>query len=185
MDDKEIVALLCERSEEALKELQKKYGALCTRVAFNILGSREDAEECVNDACLAVWNTVPPQSPDPLSAYFCRIVRNLAIKKYHENSAKKRNGRYDASLEELGDCIPALQGVEDALFYKETARALNAFLGTLDRESRMLFVRRYWYSDPIEDLARAFHTGRHNVSVRLSRIRKKLKKYLEENGVLL
>ena len=185
MDDKRIVGLFFERSERAIVELSEKYGATCIRIADNILNNRSDAEECVNDAYLALWNTMPPESPDPLFAYVCRIVRNLALKKYRSNTAAKRNSYYDVALDEIEDSFPSSSSVEEEAEAKETARAMGAFLESLDKESRIMFVRRYWYADSIEELASLFGTSRHNVSVRLSRIRKKLKKHLVKEGVLL
>ena len=155
MDDSKIIELFYERSEQAIIELSHKYGTVCTKVANNILNDVRDTEECVNDAYLGAWNTIPPQNPNPLLSYVCRIVRNLAIKRYHSNTAKKRNSIYDVALDGL------------------------------DKESRVMFVRRYWYADSISDLAQLFHTSNHNVSVRLSRIRNKLKKHLIQEGVLL
>lgn len=185
MDDSKIIELFYERSEQAIIELSNKYGRICRRAAENILNDRRDSEECVNDAFLAVWNTVPPQRPDPLLSYVCRIVRNLALKKYHGNTAKKRNSIYDVALDEIADCIPSSFSVEDEVAAKEVAGLIDSFLETLDSQSRILFVRRYWYADPIEDLAALVHKSRHYVSVRLSRIRNDLKKYLEKEGVSL
>ncbi len=179
MDDRKIIELFYERSEQAVIELSDKYGRLCMKVAENILRDRRDAEECVNDAWLAVWNTVPPQRPDPLSSYVCRIVRNLALKKYHENTAQKRNNFYDAALDEIADCIPDSFCIEDEVLAKETAGMIDRFLETLDRQSRILFVRRYWYGDSIEDLAALIHRSSQYVSVKLFRIRKALKQDLE------
>ena len=183
LEDREIVALFFERSEQAIVELSDKYGAMCRKVAENILNDKLDSEECVNDAYLVVWNTVPPQQPDPLSSYLCSIVRNLALKKYHENTAKKRNSIYDVALEEIADCIPASYSVEDEVAAREVAELIESFLETLDRQDRILFVRRYFHADSIEDLAGLFHKSRHYISVRLSRIRKALKQYLAEKGV--
>ena len=183
MDDGRIIELFYERSEQAIIELSNKYGAVCRKVADNILNNRLDSEECVNDAYLAVWNTVPPQNPAPLSSYVCRIVRNLALKKYHEKTAQKRNSIYDASLDEIADCIPASFSVEDEVGAKEVAALIDGFLETLDQQSRIMFVRRYWHADSLEDLAGLFHKSRHYISVRLSRIRKKLRQYLTEKGV--
>ncbi len=185
MDDSKIIELFFERSEQAIVELSDKYGERCRRIADHILSNRQDAEECVNDAYLGVWNTVPPQRPDPLFSYLCRIVRNLAIKRYHANASQKRNSVYDVALDEIADCIPSPGSVGEELDAREAARSVNRFLSGLDRESRILFVRRYWYADSIEELALLFRTGKHNVSVRLSRIRKKLKKHLEKEGVSL
>ncbi len=185
MDDSKIIELFFERSEQAIIELSNKYGAKCNRVANNILNNRQDSEECVNDAYLAAWNTIPPQRPDPLLSYVCRITRNLALKKYHENTARKRNSIYDVALDEIADCIPASYSVEDEVAAKEVARLVDSFLETLDRESRVMFVRRYWHADSIEDLAGLFNRSRHYVSVRLSRTRKALGRYLTGKGVSL
>ena len=183
MDDSRIIELFFERSEQAITELSNKYGSLCGGIAAHILGDPLDAEECVSDAYLAVWNTVPPRKPDPLASYVCRIVRNLAIKKYHANTAKKRNSFYDVALSEIEDCFPSTLSAEGEFDAREATRAIDRFLETLDKQSRVLFVRRYFYSDSIEDLAKLFHVSRHTVSVRLSRIRRNLSRYLTEEGV--
>ena len=185
MEDSKIIALFYARSEQAIAELSKKYGAVCNKVAENILNSKQDAEECVNDAYLGAWDTIPPQNPNPLLTYVCRIVRNLAIKKYHANTAQKRNSHYDVALEELENCFSNAESVEAALDVQELTAYLNVFLETLDVEKRVLFVRRYWYGDSVEELAKRFSISKHNVSVRLSRTREKLKVYLAEKGVAI
>ena len=176
MEDREIVKLFWARSEKAISELSARYGGVCLKIANNVLGDPRDAEECVNDAFLAVWNTVPPQQP--LITYVCRIVRNLALNRLRANTAKKRNGHFDAALEELENCIPSNESTEDAFDAAETAAAIDRFLAMLPQRDRVLFVRRYWQGDAIEDLAALTGLSRHAVSVRLSRIRKKLKAYL-------
>lgn len=183
MEDAKMIDLFFLRSEMAVTELDKKYGTACKQLAFHILNSREDAEECVNDAYLAVWNTIPPNRPALLRAYLCRIVRNLSIKKYRANTAEKRNRFYDRSLEELGECIPARETVEDQWNAKELGKHLDAFLGTLDQKSRILFLRRYWFSEPLAQLAADFHITEHNAAVRLSRLRAKLRDYLLKEGI--
>ena len=185
LDDRKIIELFFERSEQAIIELSNKYGSVCSKVAFNILNNKQDAEECVNDAYLGAWNTIPPQNPNPLVSYVCRIVRNLAIKKYHSNTAAKRNSIYDLALDELENCFPSSVSVEDEFNAKETARAIDDFLETLDSDNRILFVRRYWHADSIDEIAKLFKTSNHNISVRLSRTREKLKKYLIKEGVYL
>ncbi len=184
MDDERIIELFFARSESAIAELSAKYGAACLRAAQNVLRDRRDAEECVSDACLAVWNTVPPLRPDSLRAYLCGIVRNLALKRCAENTAQKRNPAFEVALDEIADCLPASSSVEEQIDANELARSINGFLGTLDRESRVLFIRRWWKGESIDALAALLGTGRHNVSVRLSRLRKKLKKYLILKGEL-
>ena len=183
MEDGRIIELFYERSEQAIAELSEKYGALCHRIADNILKDAMDAEECVNDAYLAVRNTVPPQSPDPLSAYLCRIVRNLAVKKYHHKTAKKRNSFYDVAIEEISECLPSGMSVEEEFEAREVSRLIDSFLETLDPDSRIMFVLRYWHSCSATDIAKRFHVSSHYVSVRLFRIRKALKKYLDREGV--
>ena len=183
MDDREIIKLFFERSEEAITELSDKYGAVCSKIAFNILNNEQDAEECVNDAYLGVWNSVPPQNPNPLLSYVCRIVRNLAVKKYHTNTAIKRNSIYDIALTELENCFPSSTTADDEFNAAETVQIIDNFLETLNQKNRIIFIRRYWYSDSIEDIAKQFNTSSHNISVRLSRTREKLKKHLLKEGV--
>ena len=185
MEDAGIIELLFARSEQGIRELDAKYGGTCRRLSYNIVNDWQDAEECVNDAYLGVWNTIPPQHPNPLLTYLCRIVRNRSIKRYHANTAQKRNSSYDVALDELTQCISTTETVESALSAKELTRLLDAFLAELDQRNRMLFVRRYWYADDIPALAERFHMSRNSVSIRLSRIRKKLRDYLQKEGVSL
>ena len=182
MDDSKIIELFYSRSEQAIVELSEKYGAICNKVAGNILNNSLDAEECVNDAYLGAWNTIPPQRPSPLLAYLCRIVRNLAVTRYHSNTAVKRNSFYDVALDELEECLASAASVEAEISARELSGLLDRFLETLDAENRVLFVRRYWYADSVSDIAEDFHMSSNNVSVRLSRIRGKLKKYLKREG---
>ena len=184
MEDGKIVELFFARSESAISELSTKYGRLCARIAENILGDRSDAEECVNDAWLGVWNTVPPQRPDPLSSYVCRIVRNLALKKSRDKRAQKRDSVFDVALCELEECLPSPRSVEEEIALRETAEVINDFLGKLDRESRIMFVRRYWHADSIGQIAALFGASENSVSVCLFRTRKALKKRLIKEGVL-
>lgn len=183
MENHKIIDLFFLRSEMAVTELEKKYGTVCKKLAFHILNNQEDAEECVNDAYLAVWSKIPPNRPDPLQAYLCRIVRNLSIKKYRANTAEKRNSFYDVSLDELAECIPARETIEDHRDAKGLGKQLDAFLDTLDQKSRVLFLRRYWFSESLAELASAFHITEHNAAVRLSRIRAKLRNYLSKEGI--
>lgn len=183
MEDEKIIELFFARSQTAIVELENKYGALCQRIANNILNNKQDSEECVNDAYLGAWNAIPPARPNPLRSFVLRIVRNLAIKKYHANTAQKRNNTYDVALEELENCIPTEGTVEEVIAAKELAHSMDVFLECLDKENRILFVRRYWYGDSITELAKLFRVSKHNVTVRLSRTREKLKKYLEKEGI--
>ena len=177
MDDKQIIRLFFERSEQAITELSQKYGDLCMKIARRILNDHQDAEECVNDAYLGAWNSIPPQSPDPLRSYICRIVRNRSLKKLRTNSAIKRGSQFEVSLSELEDCIPD-SSMDEQLSISELSAQINAFLAALSKDDRLMFVKRYWFSESISELADAFGITENNVSVRLSRIRGKLHQYL-------
>ena len=143
MTDTEIINLFFERSEQAITELARKHGNAVARVARNILGNEQDTEECVNDTYLGTWKAIPPNRPSPLRTFVCKIARNLAAAKYHANTAKKRNSRYDAALDELEGCLAAAGSVEEAYDAKELSEAINAFLSSLSYTDRFLFVRRH------------------------------------------
>ena len=185
MEDSKIIALFFARSEQAITELSSKYGRLCMHLANNILGNQQDSEECVNDAYLGAWNTIPPQKPNPLQAYICKIVRNIAIAKYHANTALKRNSQYDVALDELEHCLSSPDTADSKLQAKELSHLINRFLESLDTTSRVMFVRRYWYSDSVSDIAETFHMRPNSVSVQLSRIRTKLRKFLIKEGYIV
>ena len=185
MEDSQIIALFLERSEQAIAELDRKHGAAARKAAANILGDRQDAEECVNDALLGVWNSIPPQRPRSLPAYVCRIARNLAINRYRANTAQKRNAGYELVLDELAECIPSGADVETELEARELTEAIDRFLAALSREDRFLFVRRYWFADPVAELAALTGGSPGRVSVRLFRLREKLRKMLTKEGLLV
>ena len=185
MTDTEIINLFFERSEQAIEELAKKHGSAVARVVRNILGNAQDSEECVNDTYLGTWNAIPPHKPNPLRTFVCRIARNLATKKYHANTADKRNSQYDLALDELEDYLSDSDSVENAYEAQELKEAINGFLATLSYSDRFLFMRRYWYSDPVQDIAKMAHSTNNSVTVRLFRIREKLRLYLEKEGLLV
>lgn len=185
MDDSSIIALFFSRSERAIAEVSHKYGGICRKIAFNILNNFEDVEECVNDTYLGVWNSIPPQKPNPLVTYICKITRNTALKKYQYNTTKKRNSSYDISFSELEECIPCVQQGRDLCTEENLTEIIENFLETLDKKSRVMFVKRYWYAQPIKELAVEFGMTENYVAVKLLRIRQKLKKYLEKEGIVL
>lgn len=185
MEDQLIIKLFFQRSESAITKLSEKYGNLCKSLSYNILKNHQDAEECVNDAYLAAWNTIPPQEPKPLSAYICRITRNLSLKRYHANTAQKRNNYYDAVLEEFQDCLESTAAVEDVILVKELSQQVNSFLGTLKVKDRVIFIQRYWFCDSIPEIAKKLGVSANYVTVHLHRTREKLKKYLKKEGLLL
>ena len=175
MDEQQLLQLLWDRSPGAPEALDQAYGKLLYRIAHNILGDHHLAEECVNDAILALWNAIPPNRPDPLISYACGIVRNIALNR------RRSQPDYTLSLEELADYIPAPYSME-ALDSLELGQAINGFLGTLSRRSRNLFLRRYWFGDGVQEIARQLSLSEGAVSLRLRRTREKLKAYLKQEG---
>ena len=184
MKDQEMIALFFERSEQAITELITKYGAAVKAVTSNILKNPQDAEECCADTYLAVWNQIPPEKPQHLGAYTCRIARNLSLKRLYTNTAQKRNRYYDVALDELEETIPALSTVESEYDAKELTGYLNRFLASLSREDRFLFLRRYWFGDSVRAIAEELGITSHKASVRLFRLRKKLQNYLVKEGMI-
>ncbi len=180
MTDEEIVELFYSRSEQAISALASKHGNAVGKLAVNILGDMSDAEECINDTWLGVWNSIPPNRPEQLRTYVCRVARNLALKKYHSERAQKRNSRYDVALEELGDCVASRDTVESEYAARQLAASINLFLAALNYEDRFIFVRRYWYADSLDEVARMTNLSYNNVSQRLHRVRAKLKRFLDE-----
>lgn len=184
MNDGEIIDLFFERSDNAIIELSNKYGPVCMKVAMNILNNNHpDAEECVNDAYLGVWNAIPPQRPKSLLAFVCRIVRNVSINRYKHNSTYKRKGNYDLCIEELEDCIASNHSAEDEIAESQLSSYIDEFLDTLSKVNRMIFVRRFWYMDSYEDISEASGLKENTVRVRLSRTKASLKSFLEKRGV--
>lgn len=183
MEDRQIVKLFLQRAETAIAAVAKKYGARLTALARNILRDNRDAEEAVSDTYLALWNTIPPQEPDPLSAYSYRICRNTALNKHRSNTAQIRDDSYDLSLDELADCIPDTP-LEETLTARELGRAIDAFLSRQSRDSRVIFLRRYWFGDSVREIARALGMKEGAVSARLSRTRSALNLYLIKEGYL-
>ena len=185
MDDNAIIELFFARSEQAIRELDGKYGKVCHSLSYNILHSRQDAEECVNDAYLGTWDAIPPARPNPLLAFLCRIVRNLSLMRYHADRAAKRGGgSYTVALEELEDCLASPRTVEGDMEEQELVRLIEDFLETLSLENRVILMRRYWFSDSCGEIAERAGLSEKNVSVRLSCIRKQLRHYFEERGVM-
>ena len=185
MKDDQIIALLFARSQQALTELDRKYGAVCSAVARNILKNPQDAEECVNDAYLAVWNGVPSAPPRSLLAYLAKVTRNIALKRLEHNQAQKRGDRFYLLLDELAEVLPGEDSVEDAVAQRELMEAINDFLKTkTDRGERQLFLRRYFWGDSIGELTVLFRHSESKVKSQLFRTRQRLRGYLEERGLL-
>ena len=181
MEDKEILDLLWQRSEQAITALMARFGGVLHRICMNILGDTQDAQECVSDTYLAVWNAIPPQRPEPLSPYVCRVGKNIAIKRLRDNTAQKRNSRYDLSLEELEPYLGAA-ALDESLSAQELGRLINGFLEGAKRDNRAIFLRRYWFGDSIATIANDMGMTENAVSVRLSRTRDQLRAYLQKAG---
>ena len=183
MNDGDIVQLYWDRDERAIPETAVKYGAYCAAIARNILGSIEDAEECVNDTYLRAWNAMPPSRPGKLAAFLGKITRNLSINRAAQrNAARRGGGEYSLVLDELAELVSGGDSAEQALMRRELERAVDGFLGGLPAAKRQMFVRRYWYFDSVSEIARRFGMTETNVSVTLHRLRGKLRAHLSERG---
>lgn len=181
MEDEKIVGLFWQRNETAIVETAAKYGALCHSVAKGVLGSSCDAEECVNDTYVRMWNSIPPDQPDHLDAYACKITRRLALDKYRRSTAEKRSAAIVTLVEEIAEALP--DGDGDAIERIAVRDTLNRFIMSLSPTNRMIFMRRYWYCDAVRDIARAMHMTETGVTMRLTRMRRKLRKALGAEGV--
>lgn len=184
MDDAHIIELFFARAESAIAALARRFGARLYAIAMNILNSARDAEECVNDTYLALWNAIPPEQPDPLCAYTYRVGRNTALKRLRSNTAQIRYSAYDLSLDELAGCIPD-ESLWETLDARELGRSIDRFLDTQPKENRVIFLRRYWFGDSVKKIAGDTGLREGTVSVRLSRIRNALKDYLYKEGYYL
>ena len=185
MLDEQIIELFWKRSERAISALDGKYGKVLYNLSYNILNDRLDAEECVNDSYLGVWNAIPPERPNPLLTFVCKIVRNISIKKYHAKTAIKRNSAYDVAMSEVANYILSPNNVESEIEAKELAQLIECFLDTLTVENRVIFMRRYWFSDTYKDIAERVGVTEKTVSMRLTRIRKQMREFLLEKEVLV
>jgi len=185
MDDKKIIEMFFERSEQGLQELDHKYGKICHNLSYNIVSDRQDAEECVNDAYLGAWNAIPPAQPNPLLTYICKIVRNISLKSYDKKKAAKRSSHYTIAMEEIEACIIGPNTVEAEIEARELARIIESFLDTLTVENRVIFMRRYWFSDSYKDIAEFVGLTEKSISVRLTRTRQKMKEYLRKREVFI
>lgn len=185
IEDEKIIDLFFNRSEKAIQELDIKYGKVCHKLSYNILNNKQDAEECVNDAYLGAWNAIPPTRPNPLLSYIVKIVRNISLKIYWRKEAAKRSSHYTIALEEIEACIADQKNIEEEIEVRELACIIESFLDTLTIENRVIFMRRYWFSDSYKDIAEFVGLSEKNISVRLTRIREKMKQYLIEREVFV
>lgn len=182
MDDASIIELYFKRKEQAIEETKIKYGRLCFDLASNMLGNDQDSEECVNDTYMTVWNTIPPTRPDRFSAFLCKITKNHALKKLEYSSALKRSRNMTLSVDELGDCVSGKDSPEDEIQMHELSSAISRFLRTRKEREQIIFIKRYWFYEPLSDIAEEFGITEKNVSLILYRTRQKLKDHLTKEG---
>lgn len=179
MQDNLIIDLFFERNEQAIAETQIKYGSYCKTVAMNILLDENDSEECVNDTYLAAWNSIPPNRPERLGAYLARLTRNISINRYKSRTTERRGGgEFALSLDELDDCV-----ADTDKSAEELGKIISDFLYGEKKETRRVFVRRYFYGDSIEDIAKRFSFSESKIKSMLHRTRLALREYLTQNGV--
>lgn len=184
MDDTQIIDLYFQRKESAIQETAEKYGAYLNQISYNILRSREDTEEIVEDTYFAAWNAIPPTKPLVLKHFLSRITRNLSFTRLDYLTAKRRNGHMAVLLSELEECIPdERQNPEKRFHTRETAKIINGFLETLSREECRIFLCRYYYNLTIPEIAEKYGLKPRTVKYRLSLMRQSLKKRLEKEGI--
>ncbi len=185
MSDERIVELYFQRAESAIRETAEKYGDYCHYIAYNILTSREDAEESVNDTWLDAWQSMPPHKPSVLSTFLGKITRRISIDRWRKKNADKRGGgEMNLVLDELSDCISDTDNVETKIEQQEMARIIREFLDTLPTAERRVFLCRYWYMDPIAKIAASFDFTESKTTSMLYRTRTKLRAKLESEGYL-
>ena len=186
MEDEAIYELYWNRNEEAIHQTHIKYGAWCRGIAMRILNIQEDAEECVQDTYLQVWNNIPPQRPNLFRAWLGRITRNLALSRYRMNTAQKRGGGQTAlALDELAECVSGREDADAAVDSMEIVAVINRFLAELPERQRGIFMRRYWHLSAVAEIARAYGMREGQVNGILHRCRKKLRARLEKEGIAL
>ena len=181
MEDKQIVDLYWERSESAIAETEKKYGRYCHYIAYQILEDDEDAKEIVNDTYLKTWQTIPPERPESLKPYVGMISRQLALNAYEKQHAQKR-GQLSLVLDELAECLPGDDEDWDVVSGVALHDSLNTFLQGLPKKARNVFIRRYWYTSSIAEIAKEYSMKESAVAMLLLRTRNKLKKHLQKEG---
>ena len=183
MEDAQIIELYFERKEEAIKETDSKYGSYCFAIADNILHNAEDAEECVSDTWLKAWNAIPPGRPTVLRMFLAKITRNLSFNRFHAGNAKKRGGgEIHLVLEELAECIANESDTESEYMAKELEQCVRSFVRNLPEREGNVFVRRYFFTEPVTEIAKRYHMTDNHVMVVLSRVRRKLKEHLSKEG---
>ena len=184
MEDFKIVDLYWERSERAISETRTKYERMLSGISYSLLRSDEDAEECVNDTYLSAWNSMPSDRPIYLGAYLSKIIRALSIDKFRSKHSKRRGG-FEELCEELDECIPDPSSIQAQYENGQLARAINRFIAELPEEKRVIFIRRYFYSDSVEQIAKRMGFTSSKVKTSLFRMREELRQILEKEDMLV
>ncbi len=185
LDDSQIIAMLNQRDERALTVIREQFGTMCFQAAYRITGSREDAEECVNDTLMAVWDSIPPQKPDRLAPYLASLACRKALDRFEHTHRQKRGGsRFTSALDELSDVIPSSESVEKQIEQRELSAALEKWLRALPQIHRRIFLRRYYWSESVRTIAQENAMSEDAVKMLLMRLRKKLQKHLRKEGLL-
>ena len=182
MTNQTIIDLFWQRSGDAIRNTSQKYGKYLTKIAMNILNYREESEECVNDTYFAAWEQIPPDRPQKFLPYLGRITRCLALNRHDYLTAQKRRVEFTLQLSELEECLTGVDSIETQYEAGEVAAVISAFLRTQNADTRNIFIRRYWFSDSITEIASCFHIGESKVKSILFRTRNRLKKHLESGG---
>ncbi len=186
MNDAEIIELYFARDEQAIVSTQEKYGKYCFHIALNILFDREDSEECVNDTWMRTWNAIPPRRPDKMQIFLGTITRNLAFDRYKSRRAQKRGGgNIEVALDELSECIPSADTIEELMVAAELEQMIHGFLRSLPEKECNVFLRRYWYVEEYQEIADRYRMNLNTVKSLLFRVRGKLKAYLEQEGIVI
>ena len=183
MDDLNIVEMFWNRNEDAIREAEMKYGAYCHSIAYGILGDFSDSEECVNDTFLRAWDSIPPHRPSMLRGFLGKLTRNLALDRYRKYSAEKRAGlRTTLVLDELKEGLAVGDCSEKVVQSIVVGDVLNRFLATLPKDTKTVFMRRYWFFSSVEEISRDMAQSKSKVKMTLMRTRKKLRDFLESEG---
>ena len=186
LEDKKIVELYLLRDEKAITESKRKYGQYCYAIAYRLLQNRMDAQECENDTYLGAWNAIPPHQPQNLGTFLGKIVRHISIKCYQKNHAQRRGGgSIEVALDDLKDCLAHDKTLDEELENRQIGVLIDAFLRTLPKAEREVFLLRYWYMDSIKEICAALGYGESKVKMMLLRTREKLLYHLEKEGIYL
>lgn len=185
MQDHEIVDLYWARNQDAITQTDVKYGSYCRKIAMNIVMNAEDSEECINDTYLSAWDTMPTERPQLLGSYLATIIRNHALTLYRKTHSQKRGaGQTALALDELLE-VAGSSSTEDEVDTSLLSENINRFLSELDTKDRIVFVRRYFYIDPLSDIADRLSMSESAIKSLLFRLREKLKAHLMQEGYTL